>query len=77
MKGPGVDPEIAAAKSEWGEFYKLVENTAYTLPQSPHERRLVVYEKIKHKPLPEEDDGEEMLFDELSNEEKRRWSHYT
>ncbi len=33
MKGPGVDPEItAAAKSEWAEYYKLVEDVAYTLP---------------------------------------------
>lgn len=76
MKGPGVDPEIAAAKTAWSEYYRLLEDTAYTLPQSPHERRLVVYEKIKHKPLPEEDEGEELLFEELSGDEKRRWSHY-
>lgn len=77
MKGPGVDPEIKAAKENWSEFYKLVEDVAYTLPQTPHERRLVVYEKIKNRPLPEEDEGEELLMDELSGEEKRRWSHYT
>lgn len=76
MKGPGVDPEIEAAKKEWAPFYKLVENTAYTLPNTPHERRLVVYEKIQHRELPEEDEGEELLFDELSGEEKRRWSKY-
>ncbi len=76
MKGPGVDPEIEAAKKEWSPFYKLVENTAYTLPNTPHERRLVVYEKIQHRELPEEDEGEELLFDELSSDEKRRWSKY-
>lgn len=76
MKGPGVDPEIAAANKNWAEYYKLVEDTAYTLPQTPHERRLVVYEKIKHMPLPAEDEGEELLFDELSTEEKRRWNQY-
>lgn len=76
MKGPGVDPEIEAAKKNWGEYYKLVENTAYTLPQTPHERRMVVYEKIKNMPLPEEDEGEELLMDELSNDEKRRWAKY-
>lgn len=74
MKGPGVDPEIKAAKENWGEFYKLVEDVAYTLPHTPHERRLVVYEKIKHQPLPEEDDGEHLLLEELSPEEKRRWA---
>ncbi|WP_413570299.1 16S rRNA (guanine(527)-N(7))-methyltransferase RsmG [Bdellovibrio sp. HCB117] len=78
MKGPGVDPEIKAFKeTEWSEYYKLVEDVAYTLPQTPHERRLVVYEKIKNKPLPEEDEGEELLFDELSGDEKRRWAKYT
>ncbi|WP_374028830.1 16S rRNA (guanine(527)-N(7))-methyltransferase RsmG [Bdellovibrio bacteriovorus] len=73
MKGPGVDPEIAAAKKDWSEYYKLVEDVSYTLPHTPHERRLVVYEKIKHMPLPEEDEGEELLMDELSSDEKRRW----
>lgn len=76
MKGPGVAPEIQAAKKDWAEFYKLVEDTAYTLPNTPHERRMVVFEKIKNKPLPETDEGEELLMDELSGEEKRRWSVY-
>lgn len=76
MKGPGVDPEIKAAKENWSEYYKLVQDTAYTLPHTPHERRLVVFEKIKHRPLPAEDEGEELLMDELSGEEKRRWSIY-
>jgi 16S rRNA (guanine527-N7)-methyltransferase len=74
MKGPGVDPEIKAAAEKWGEFYKLVENTPYTLPNTPHERRLVVYEKIKHQELPQDDDGEHLLMDELSSDEKRRWA---
>ncbi|MBO9668270.1 MAG: 16S rRNA (guanine(527)-N(7))-methyltransferase RsmG [Bdellovibrio sp.] len=76
MKGPGVDPEIAMAAKTWGEYYKLVEDTAYSLPNTPHERRMVVYEKIKNAPLPEEDEGEELLMDELSSEEKRRWAVY-
>lgn len=76
MKGPGVDPEIESAQKKWGEFYKLVQDTAYTLPHTSHERRLVVYEKIKSLPLPEEDEGEELLMDELSGDEKRRWSRY-
>lgn len=76
MKGPGVDPEIKMAKENWSEHFKLVEDTAYSLPHTPHERRMVVYEKIKHMPLPDEDEGEEMLFDELTNEEKRRWAVY-
>lgn len=76
MKGPGVDPEIAAAHEVWSEHYKLVQNIPYALPHTPHERRLVVYEKIKNMELPFEDEDEELLFDELSSDEIRRWSHY-
>ena len=56
MKGPGVDPEMKVAEAEVGEFYKLVQDTTYTLPQTSYERRLVVYEKIKMAPLPDIDD---------------------
>lgn len=56
MKGPGVDPEIKMALEEWGEFYKLVDDIAYSLPETTHDRRLVVFEKIKHPPLPEDDE---------------------
>ena len=77
MKGPGVDPEIAMAKSEMSEFYKLVENIPYVLPHTPHERRLVVYEKIKHAEIPENDEAEDLLLEELSPAEMKRWKHYT
>lgn len=59
MKGPNVDPEIAAAKRDWSEYFKLVADHDYVLPNSPHQRRLVIYEKIKTPQLPdfvEEDD---------------------
>ncbi len=74
MKGPGVDPEIMAAKKSHSEFYKLIQDQAYTLPNTPHDRRLVVYEKIKNAPLPEDNEGEDLLLDELSSDERRRWS---
>lgn len=77
MKGPGVDPEIIAAQETWSEFYNLVQDVAYSLPETPHERRLVVFEKIKNQTLPDEDEGEHLLWEELSSDEKRRWSHYT
>lgn len=47
MKGPGVDPEIPMALDAWGEYYQLVEDHKYVLPQTDQERRLVVFEKIK------------------------------
>lgn len=55
MKGPNVDPEIKKAEKEWGEYFKLVEDHKYDLPNTPHQRRLVVFEKIKSPPLPAED----------------------
>ncbi|MCE3010900.1 MAG: class I SAM-dependent methyltransferase [Proteobacteria bacterium] len=51
MKGPNVDPEIPVAAEEMGEYYKLVEDHAYTLPHTQFDRRLLVYEKIKMGPL--------------------------
>ena len=50
MKGPNVDPEIATAAREWGKIFKLVEDHDYELPNTPHKRRLVVYEKIAQQP---------------------------
>jgi 16S rRNA (guanine527-N7)-methyltransferase len=46
MKGPSVDPEIARAKELWGKSYELIQNVAYELPNTPHQRRLLVYKKL-------------------------------
>ncbi len=58
MKGPGVDPEIMMAEKELSEFYKLEKNIAYDLMHTQNHRRLVVYQKIKNAPLPEDPDEE-------------------
>jgi 16S rRNA (guanine527-N7)-methyltransferase len=55
MKGPGADPELELAKS-MAEYYKLIEDHHYEIPQTPHKRRLLVFEKIKVVPLGEEND---------------------
>lgn len=55
MKGPKVDPEIQMAKEQWSEFYTLEKDIAYTLPETPHERRLLVYRKIKPVPYEPKD----------------------
>ncbi len=55
MKGPGVDPEIKMVlESDLGSYYHLVEDIHYKLPETSHDRRLVIFEKIKHFEL--EDD---------------------
>ena len=56
MKGPNCEDEIATAKKEWSEYFKLVENKPYVLPNTPHQRRMVIYEKIK-TPVYEEEGG--------------------
>ena len=51
MKGPNVDAEMKKAVLKWEPYYELSEDHTYTLPNSPHERRLVVFKKIKTPPL--------------------------
>lgn len=63
MKGPGVDPEIPVAVETWGEYYKLVEDHAYDLPHTTNHRRLVVFEKIKNAPLPNEEEQDFPLLE--------------
>ncbi len=46
MKGPNVDPEIKQAAVKWAPYFKLVEDHPYTLPETPHKRRLIVYRKL-------------------------------
>lgn len=51
MKGPEVDHEIELFKqSQWTDYYKLSEDHAYTLEQTPHKRRLLVFEKFNSPP---------------------------
>lgn len=51
MKGPNVDPEIKMALDEFGEYYVLEKDIPYVLPHTTHERRLVIFRKIKSPKL--------------------------
>lgn len=53
MKGPNVDPEIKEAKKLWGEYFELTHDIKYDLPNTPNQRRLVVYRKTKTPPPPD------------------------
>jgi 16S rRNA (guanine527-N7)-methyltransferase len=46
LKGPAVDPEIGQALSRFTGKIRLVTDQHYRLPHTPHERRLVVLEKL-------------------------------
>ena len=67
MKGPGVDPEIEKASKEYSEYYRLKHDIAYELPKTEHKRRLVVFEKIKLAPLPEEEDNDILLHESFED----------
>src|SRR5262249_13477454 len=45
MKGPGCDPEIAEARDDQSLPFTLVHDFAYSIPGTPHLRRLVVYQR--------------------------------
>lgn len=47
MKGPNVDEEIRLAETKWKGYFRLEKDVAYSLPATPHQRRLLVYRKIK------------------------------
>jgi 16S rRNA (guanine527-N7)-methyltransferase len=53
MKGPNCTPEIQPALDAWGDYFALSADIAYELPKSPHERRLLVFKKLKPAPLPD------------------------
>jgi 16S rRNA (guanine527-N7)-methyltransferase len=57
MKGPNCDEEIRIARRDWSEYFELVNDIKYELPNTPHQRRLVIYKKLKTPPfeMPDED----------------------
>jgi 16S rRNA (guanine527-N7)-methyltransferase len=63
MKGPGVDPEIEAALNHFDGIFDLTMNKSYQLPKTGHDRRLVVFKKVKLTPLPDDEDNDILLKD--------------
>jgi 16S rRNA (guanine527-N7)-methyltransferase len=47
MKGPRGSEEIDEALRRWGHEYRLVEDLLYTIPQTPFQRRLIVFERTQ------------------------------
>ena len=45
MKGPNVDHEIVEVQQKYGDEFQLVEDHHYELPKTPHQRRLLVYQR--------------------------------
>jgi 16S rRNA (guanine527-N7)-methyltransferase len=46
MKGPGVDAEIDTARRDWAAAFRVVRDAHYSIPETPHTRRLVIVERL-------------------------------
>lgn len=47
MKGPGCNDELEEALSAFQDKYQLTQDISYTIPYSPHRRRLIVFERLQ------------------------------
>lgn len=50
MKGPQCDPEIREGLDRFSADYALVRDISYQIPHSPHQRRLLVFERLANEP---------------------------
>ena len=54
MKGPNCGAEIKDCKSRFKKQYKVIHSERYSLPGTPHERRLVVWERLLPPEIPKD-----------------------
>ena len=47
MKGPDCEAEIVEARSTHAESFRLILDKSYQIPGTPHDRRIVVYERLE------------------------------
>ncbi len=47
MKGPECDDEVAEAERDLGEVFRLEGDYEYVIPDTTHQRRLVIYERLE------------------------------
>jgi 16S rRNA (guanine527-N7)-methyltransferase len=50
MKGPHCDDEVADAARRFTGHFELKKDLAYTIPGTPHQRRLVVFRRVSQRP---------------------------
>jgi len=46
MKGPGVEAELDTVRQRFASDFRIVRDAAYSIPETAHERRLVVVERL-------------------------------
>ena len=47
MKGPDCDGEVSEARETHGESFRLIDDHAYSIPETSHHRRLIVCERLE------------------------------
>jgi len=50
MKGPQCDKEIEEAVRSMSRSYRLDRDIDYTIPHTPHQRRLIIFERLEDRP---------------------------
>jgi 16S rRNA (guanine527-N7)-methyltransferase len=50
MKGPGCEEELEEAVDRFGRRFRLIGDHHYRIPDSPYERRLIVFERLDSPP---------------------------
>jgi 16S rRNA (guanine527-N7)-methyltransferase len=81
MKGPECDHEIAAARQEHAQRFRLTADRAYEIPGTTHKRRLLVYERLEsHRLDPARRPGaildDEGQVRELTSESNPSFRHF-
>ena len=50
MKGPECDAEVIEATTSHAGIFRLALDQSYTIPGTPHRRRLIVFERLEGEP---------------------------
>jgi len=56
MKGPNADDDLRDVRQRYGTELRLVLDRSYTLPRTPHQRRLIVFERLTPAVATDEDE---------------------
>lgn len=70
MKGPQSDKELEEAKASMGALYKVLKDIPYRIPNTPYERRLLVFQRnlalsVEHKVISSPENKSYKLFKSL------------
>src|SRR5262249_24592260 len=77
MKGPDCNDELAEAQKTRSELFRLDADHAYQIPGTPHDRRLVTYERLpSHDASPVSDASHAGEGREVASEANPTWKRF-